>query len=116
MRGGVSVPFAAVWLVAPKYFLKSRTTSKYIGIIAHMHQETHAIPQWARAKSIRQTRGFTAPQLVRYAQAGLIRSSHIRRPGQSRGVKLFNLYDLDRLIADSIDNQQGYQAQVDVNA
>lgn len=69
-----------------------------------MNQEKHATPQWARAKSLRQTHGFTAPQLVRYAQAGLIRSSHIRRPGQSRGVRLFNLSDLDRLIADNIDN------------
>jgi len=72
--------------------------------IAHVYQEKNAIPQWGRAKSLRQTHGFTAPQLMRYAQAGLIRSSHIKRPGQSRGVRLFHLGDIDRLISDNIDN------------
>jgi hypothetical protein len=44
---------------------------------------------------------------MRYAEEGLIRTSHIRRPGQTRGVRLFHLGDIDRLIADSIEPQHG---------
>ncbi len=47
---------------------------------------------------------------MRYAEAGLIRTSHIRRPGQTRGVRLFSLTDIERLITDGIEkhpNQTG---------
>lgn len=71
--------------------------------IAMPHQE-HQQHEWSRAKPIRASRGFTFPQLVRYANDGLIRTSHIRRPGQTRGVRLFHLGDIDRLIAESIEN------------
>jgi hypothetical protein len=75
-----------------------------------MHQEHHQIhesPTWARAKHIRVSHGLTAPQLIRYAEAGLIRTSHIRRPGQTRGVRLFHLGDIDRLIAESVEQPPG---------
>lgn len=65
----------------------------------------HALPkEWARAKAIRVSRGLTAPQLMRYAEDGLIRTSHIRRPGQTRGIRLFHLGDIDALIAASIES------------
>ncbi len=59
--------------------------------------------EWAAAKLIRETRGFSAPQLRRYANEGLIRTSSIRRPGQVRGIRLYNVGDLDRLIEASIE-------------
>ena len=65
--------------------------------------EEHLSPQWGRAKSIRQTKGLTAPQLMRYADEGLIRTSHVRRPGHTRGVRLFHLGDIDRLIQSGIE-------------
>lgn len=71
-----------------------------------MQQESHPHhleQNWARAKQIRNSRGFTAPQLARYASDGLIRTSHIRRPGQTRGVRLFHIGDIDELIAASIE-------------
>jgi hypothetical protein len=58
---------------------------------------------WSKAKSIRETHGITAPQLRRYAQAGLIRTSNLRLPGQTRGSRLFNMADIDRLIELSIE-------------
>ena len=61
--------------------------------------------QWAKSSKIKEIRGFSAPQLRRYADEGLIRSSNIRRPGQTRGTRLFNILDLDKLIESSI--QQG---------
>lgn len=60
---------------------------------------------WAKSSKIKEIRGFSAAQLRRYADEGLIRSSNIRRPGQSRGTRLFSLPDLDKLIESSI--QQG---------
>lgn len=69
----------------------------------HQHHDNHARPEWARAKSIRQNYGLTAPQLGRYAQEGLIQTSHVRRPGQTRGVRLYNLTDIESLIADGIE-------------
>jgi hypothetical protein len=42
--------------------------------------------EWSRAKPIRASHGFTFPQLIRLAQFGLIRTSHIRRPGQTVAV------------------------------
>jgi hypothetical protein len=68
-----------------------------------IHQE-HPQPQWGRSKPIRLSHGLTAPQLMRYALDGLIRTSHIRRPGQTRGVRLFHLGDIDQLIASGIEN------------
>jgi hypothetical protein len=58
---------------------------------------------WSKAKSIRETHGITAPQLRRYAQAGMIRTSNLRLPGQTRGSRLFNMEDVDRLIEKSIE-------------
>ena len=61
--------------------------------------------QWARSSKIKETRSISAPQLRRYAAEGLIRTSNICRPGQTRGTRLFNVMDLDKLIEASI--QQG---------
>jgi hypothetical protein len=72
-------------------------------MVAHMRHKEHLLNEWARAKSLRSSHGFSFPQLIRLAQDGLIRTSHIRRPGQTRGVRLFNVCDLDRLIAESIE-------------
>ena len=60
--------------------------------------------EWAKAKLIRETHGITAPQLRRYAEAGLIRTSNIRRPGQTRGTRLFSMADVDRLIESSVED------------
>ena len=68
----------------------------------HLQQEVQH--EWARAKAIRASHGLTAPQLRRYADDGLIRTSHIRRPGHTRGVRLFHIGDIDALIAASIEN------------
>jgi hypothetical protein len=68
-----------------------------------MPQETHQPHEWQRAKYFRTNRGLTAPQLTRYAEDGLIRTSHIRRPGQTRGVRLYHVGDVDRLITESIE-------------
>lgn len=62
-----------------------------------------AMPEWASAKLIHETRGITAPQLRRYAREGLIRTSNILRPGHARGKRLFNVIDLDNLIERSIE-------------
>jgi hypothetical protein len=64
---------------------------------------SHLENSWGRAKQIRASHGFTAPQLARYAADGLIRTSHIRRPGQTRGVRLYHLGDIDELIASNIE-------------
>jgi hypothetical protein len=71
-----------------------------------MNDSTHSktTAEWAKAKTIRETHGITAPQLRRYAEDGLIRTSNIRRPGQTRGTRLFNVADVDRLIAASVEN------------
>ena len=68
-----------------------------------MHQELHQLQEWQRAKYFRATRGLTAPQLARYAEDKLIRTSHIRRPGQTRGVRLYHVGDVDRLINANIE-------------
>lgn len=64
-------------------------------------------PAWGRAKLARAYYGFTAPQLMRYATEGLIRTSHVRRPGQTRGVRLYNFDDLEQLILKGIEPPQG---------
>jgi len=69
----------------------------------HPHHHNHGHPDWAQAKPIRRNYGLTAPQLGRYAQEGLIQTSHIRRPGQTRGVRLYNITDIERLIEDGIE-------------
>jgi hypothetical protein len=68
------------------------------------HEKKAPHQEWARAKAIRVSHGLTAPQLMRYADDGLIRTSHIRRPGQTRGVRLFHVGDIDALITASIEN------------
>lgn len=75
----------------------------------HMHNMNikESMAQWAKARNIRETRGITAPQLRRYAEEGLIRTSNIRRPGQNRGIRLFHVGDIDRLIDSSIDRHAG---------
>ena len=65
---------------------------------------TKPTAEWAKAKTIRETYGITAPQLRRYAEDGLIRTSNIQRPGQTRGIRLFSMADLDRLIESSVEN------------
>jgi hypothetical protein len=68
-----------------------------------MNQDNQQQNQWSRAKPILASRGITAPQLMRYAQDKLVRTSHIRRPGQTRGVRLFHLGDIDALITANIE-------------
>jgi hypothetical protein len=70
-------------------------------MVALMFQEQHQQNEWARAKALRSK--FSFPQLLRLAQDGLIRTSHIRRPGQTRGVRLFHVGDLNALIAESVE-------------
>jgi hypothetical protein len=72
-----------------------------------MSPRTEKLPQWARAKEIRSIHGLTAPQLMRYAQDQLIRTSHIKRPGQTRGVRLFHLGDISALITANIEGSLG---------
>lgn len=60
------------------------------------------LSEWSRAKPLRLL-GYTTPQLVRWAAAGLIRSSHIRLPGQTRGIRLYHVGDLRQLVARSIE-------------
>ena len=72
-------------------------------VVAVMHHEQHQRNEWARAKALRASHGFTFPQLLRLAQDGLIRTSHVRRPGQTRGVRLFNVGDLDSLISENVE-------------
>lgn len=74
---------------------------------ALMQNHLHKLHEWSRAKSIRATHGFTFPQLIRLAKDGLIRTSHVKRPGQTRGVRLFHLGDLDRLILESVEPPSG---------
>ena len=62
-----------------------------------------AEPEWAKAKHILETRGICGAQLQRYAADGLIRTSKIVRPGCRRGSRLFNLGDIDALIARSVE-------------
>lgn len=61
------------------------------------------LSEWSRAKPLRAL-GYTPPQLMRFAAAGLIRTSHIRLPGQSRGIKLYHVGDLEQLVAAGIEN------------
>ncbi len=68
-----------------------------------MSHQQHPLHEWGRAKLIRSSYGFTFPQLMRYVEDDLIRTSHIRRPGQTRGVRLFHLGDIDRLIDANIE-------------
>ncbi len=67
--------------------------------------------EWSPAKQIHKTYGITAPQLRRYAKDGMIRSSNIRRPGQVRGIRLFNLGDIDKLIEESIEPVAGSKGE-----
>lgn len=76
------------------------------------HQEHHQ-HEWSRAKPIRTSYGFSFPQLMRYAEEDLIRTSHIRRPGQTRGVRLFHLGDLEKLINASIEDHAIRDSQSD---
>lgn len=85
-----------------------------------MHQayknDIKAMPEWASAKLIHETRGITAPQLRRYAREGLIRTSNILRPGHARGKRLFSVIDLDNLIERSIESRgQDMAEAVNVN-
>jgi hypothetical protein len=40
---------------------------------------------------------------MRYAADGMIRTSHIRRPGQTRGIRLFHVGDIERLVASNVE-------------
>jgi len=74
--------------------------------------ENHGSLEWGRAKAIRERSGLTAPQLMRYAEEGLIRTSHVRRPGQTRGVRLFHLGDIHQLIISSIEPHSNHNTAV----
>ena len=49
---------------------------------------------------------------MRYAEEGLIRTSHVRRPGQTRGVRLFHLGDIHQLIISSIEPHSNHNTAV----
>ena len=61
------------------------------------------LPVWAQARMIRNRFGISAPQLARYSSQGMIRTSNIRRPGQSRGIRLFHVGDVVELISKNIE-------------
>ena len=75
------------------------------------HMNDGAAAEWAKAKTIHETRGITAPQLLRYARGGQVRTSNIVRPGQGRGTRLFHLGDVDRLIESNIETFPGSQPE-----
>lgn len=62
------------------------------------------LSEWSRAKPLKPI--VSAPQLGRFADGGLIRSAHIRMPGQKRGIRLFNVGDLKRLLSESIEQNE----------
>ena len=64
-------------------------------------------PRWSRAKLIKNLNGVSSAQLYRYAQNGMIRTSNLRRPGQTRGVRLYSLTDVEQLIDDGIESPRG---------
>lgn len=70
--------------------------------MADKKHEAHDAPLWARAKHFK-PQGFYTPQLMRYATDGLIRTSNIRRPGQTRGIRLFHVGDVEALITAGIE-------------
>lgn len=67
----------------------------------HHHKQIHETV-WARPRAIRTAFGLTATQLARYATDGLIRTAHVIRPGQTRGVRLYHLADIQKLITSNI--------------
>ena len=69
------------------------------------HQD-HLALQWVPANLIRELRGITSSEFRCYANSGLIRSSRSRGPGKTRDVRLFNLPDLDGLIAEQAKSIQ----------
>jgi hypothetical protein len=77
--------------------------------------DKRATSEWAAAKHIRETRGISAPQLRRYAGEGLIRTSNIRRTEQLRGIRLYNVRDIDRLIELSIEPHAGAEGAAQNN-
>ena len=79
----------------------------------HMAHQPHDLPEWSRAKPIRKTHGLTAPQLMRYAADGMIRTSHIRRPGQTRGVRLFHVGDIERLVTSNVEEPKKEASRYD---
>ena len=64
-------------------------------------------PRWSRAKLIKKLVGISSAQLYRFAQSGMIRTSNLRRPGQTRGVRLYSLTDVEQLIDDGIEIPRG---------
>jgi hypothetical protein len=58
-------------------------------------------PEWAQAKYFKPT--FGPSQLSRFAADGLIRTSSVKRPGQTRGVRLFHVGDVQALIRNGIE-------------
>ena len=72
--------------------------------------EDHLDPQWLPPNLIREFRGITSSELRRYAKSGLIRFSRSRGAGQTRDIRLFNLSDIDRLIAEQTELPQAHSA------
>ncbi len=85
------------------FFLYSGQILKQFDFDMKTITDMNDMPQWATAKRICEAFGITTPQLRRYAAEGLVKTSNICRPGQTRGIRLFNVLDLDRLIHDSIE-------------
>ncbi len=48
---------------------------------------------------------------MRYADEGLIRTSHVKRPGQTRGIRFFHLGDLHQLISAGIQTPATIQTK-----
>lgn len=69
--------------------------------------DMRACLEWAGAKQVRDTYGITISQIRRFAEQGMIRSANIRRPGRTRGIRLFSVHDLERLIESSIELRGG---------
>lgn len=58
-----------------------------------LREKRNGLPEWVRANKAgpEHYTGLSRSYLYQLAQEGMIRSVSIRRPGQIRGVRLFNL-------------------------
>ena len=72
------------------------------------------LPVWVRAPKSGQREKYTSTsrsKLYEWAGDGLIESRSIRRPGQVRGVRLFSLRSIMKLIEGSDNNGQRAHAE-----
>tara|TARA_R110000868_G_scaffold5915_2_gene34400 strand:+ start:1546 stop:1881 length:336 start_codon:yes stop_codon:yes gene_type:complete len=66
-----------------------------------LQERTHGIPVWGRApkKDVCPWTSFSRSKLYELASDGLIRSVSIRKPGQSKGTRLFHIQSILDYIA-----------------